>query len=318
MERFTGSRVVGNHIKLSSRLRPSKKTYIVGLDGSELSFRSVQTAAQLMNDMNDNLVIVTLGKKDSDKEIFERFKSRAQEVAMKNHVPHMRIYCEYIQIPDSYTIENALMSLVNHHHNGASILVIGAAGKGDEDRKGRKPEGQPPIGHLALACLQRAKVPVVLVKSGPKVDLDVTRVKRQGRDGTSGLNFLVTMDGSMVSQIAFDHACRMAAKADTLYGLHVADSDAANQPMIDEFETLLAKVADSKTCAKAEFICQPKHLSIREHIEEVIDSKHIDVVVMGSVELSNPTKGHFLGSVASAVTKASLAHCCVVKHFATT
>ena len=50
MERFTGSKVVGNHIKLSSRLRPSKKTYIVGLDGSELSFRSVQTAAQLMDD----------------------------------------------------------------------------------------------------------------------------------------------------------------------------------------------------------------------------------------------------------------------------
>ena len=36
---------------------------------------------------------------------------------------------------------------------------------------------------------------------------------------------------------------------------------------------------------------------------------------MGSVLLSDPSKNHLLGSVSTAVTKASLAHCCVVKNY---
>ena len=44
----------------------------------------------------------------------------------------------------------------------------------------------------------------------------------------------------------------------------------------------------------------------------------VDVVVMGSVELSNTTKGHHLGSVAMALTKATPAHVVVVKQFAHT
>ena len=74
---------------------------------------------------------------------------------------------------------------------------------------------------------------MVLVKSGQRIDLEVVRVKRQGRDGSSGLNFLVTMDGSNVAQQAFDLACRFAGKHDTLYGLHV--SDGSNSKLIDEF-----------------------------------------------------------------------------------
>ena len=40
--------------------------------------------------------------------------------------------------------------------------------------------------------------------------------------------------------------------------------------------------------------------------------------VMGSVELSNPEKQHFLGSVSSAVSKEAFAHCMIVKKYATT
>lgn len=285
----------------------------------QLSFRSVQLASQLMHQLNDNLVIVTLGRESSaakDQEMFDRFKSRAQDVAMKNGVPLMRIHIELVKIPESMPFEKGLLQLGNAHDNGSSVLVLGAAGKGDEEKRGRKPEGQPPMGHLATACLQQSKVPVVLVKSGPKVDLDVPRIKRAGRDGTPGLTFCVTVDNSTVSGLAFDLACATVQKGDTLYGFHVKDNDRG--ALGADFGPTLTKLEDTGACKKAEFVIEPKSKSIREHIEDFIDEKSVDVIIMGSVELSNPNKGHYIGSVSSAVTKASLANCCVVKHFATT
>lgn len=50
----------------------------------------------------------------------------------------------------------------------------------------------------------------------------------------------------------------------------------------------------------------------------VASSSQVDVLVMGSMQLSNATAGHFLGSVARAVTKGTQAHCLVVKNFVTT
>ena len=70
---------------------------------------------------------------------------------------------------------------------------------------------------LAQACLIRCKVPVCLVKAGPRIDTDgMTRLKRVGRDSTPGLNIMVPLDGSVVSELAFDMALKISAKADTI------------------------------------------------------------------------------------------------------
>ena len=93
-----------------------------------------------------------------------------------------------------------------------------------------------------MGCLQRCKVPVLLVKTGPRLDLDVPRIKRQGRDGTPGLNIAVSMDSSSVSERALDMACKVATKLDTLYVYHVVvPTEADTTPMVQELrERLLA------------------------------------------------------------------------------
>ena len=57
--------------------------------------------------------------------------------------------------------------------------------------------------------------------------------------------------------------------------------------------------------------------AIKLMIEDFIDLNKIDLVLLGSVELSN-LNGQQLGSVSEGVAKRSAAHTCIVKNFAYT
>lgn len=65
-----------------SRLPNARKTFVVGLDGSNLSFQAIRTAAFQMDTMRDNMLIVTLKKNADDAATFERAHVRAKEIAM--------------------------------------------------------------------------------------------------------------------------------------------------------------------------------------------------------------------------------------------
>ena len=68
-----------------------------------------------MNDLRDNLIIVTLCRNGhpKDKETYDRYIGRAKDVAMKNHIPVFRIYTDFVQVEDDVT--GALCSLSNAH-----------------------------------------------------------------------------------------------------------------------------------------------------------------------------------------------------------
>ena len=113
-----------------------------------------------MNDLRDNLIIVTCAVMGTQKtETYDRYIGRAKDVAMKN-TPVFRIYTDFCK---SKMMSLGPCSLSNAHANGSSILVLGAAGKGDEDKNGRRPEGQPPMGSIATKVPMKIKVPVLLV-----------------------------------------------------------------------------------------------------------------------------------------------------------
>ena len=78
------------------------------------------------------------------------------------------------------------------------------------------------------------------------------------------------------------------------------------------------KLEESKRVAAARLITEPQIKSIRDHIDKFLELKAIDIIFMGSVELSSSKTGGALGSVSSAVAKGCVAEVCVVKNFATT
>lgn len=315
-------------ISFTSQLKksPGGKVFIVGLDGSELSFQAVQFAARMMSEYVDCLIVMTLGKSNGDQKNFDGWKGKAQDIAMKNGVPAMKISMEYVQIPQAFLAKpnpviDAMVYLANFTANGSAVLVMGAAGKGDQDKNGSRPDGQPPMGSLATACLNRVKVPVCVVKTGPKINLDgVTRVKRQGRDGTPGLNFVVAVDGGKVSNAAFDQALRLAHRGDSIFGFHVDAGSAQTAEVEKKYSAELAKLVDTNAIERGYLavVKQGHGSSMKEAIEDFAHEKKADVIVLGSIELSNATSDKKLGSVCMAVSRGSAAHVVVVKNYSHT
>ena len=301
---------------LRSALTPCAAAFAVW----QLALRAVQVAAFMLDQYNDNLVILTLGRQASDKtDIFDRFVDRAKSIAIRSGVLLDRLYCEYVELPETFKkFDDALVYLGNHESAGGAILVMGAAGKGDEAgaKKSSRPGGQPPIGSIALACLQRCKQPVVLVKSGKIPDTSDDRIKRIGSDGTKGLNIMVSMDMSDVSRKAFDTALTFGTKgrdrkSDSIFLFHVQQS--CDEKLVEEYSVMQDKLKDEYTSVT--WCSVDKSGDIHQQIDKFIDDNKIDVVVMGSIELSDIKKGQYFGSVSSAVAKSSSAHCVVVKTF---
>ena len=82
-----------------SSLRPAKKTFIVGLDGSELSLNAIHIAAAQMDDMRDNLLMVTFGKEEKDELHFKQMiKPKAESSAIAHHLLPKSHAVEFIHL----------------------------------------------------------------------------------------------------------------------------------------------------------------------------------------------------------------------------
>jgi len=151
---------------------------------------------------------------------------------------------------------------------------------------------------------------------------------RVGRSGEIGLRFGVCIDSvSSLSVAAFDTACLVRRKnLDSLFVLHVEDTDrepAYKNTLADiksYFTTELKKMeAADKPNSKAflELVVAHRNQAIKQHIDDFIEKEQIDVMFMGSQQLSAVAQHQdkfYLGSVSSSVAKSTSAHCCVVKN----
>lgn len=248
-------------VKLKTAMKKASKTYIVGLDGSALSLRAVQVASFMIDQYHDNLVIVTLGVKANDKaDIYDHGSVKAKDVAQRCGLVYNRIFTEFVPVPSSMSVQDTLISLAENNPSGGAVLVLGAAGKGDESKHGPpRPTGQPPIGSIAMACVERCKQPVVLVKSGLDRTAGSDRIKRIGNDGTPGLNIMVALDtpktaGQDVSKKAFDMALTLGTRGgagrsmDSVFLYHVT------QPGDEQLVS-----TTRETCAAPRMRCTPAH-----------------------------------------------------------
>ena len=110
---------------------------------------------------------------------------------------------------------------------GTGILVLGAAGRAEEDSGQPRPSGQPPMGSVAIKCQETCKVPIVIVKStqSPITEDGVRRGARPSCASKNGLNFAVCIDRSNLSRMAFDTALMYAKPQDSIFCLHVGGGE---------------------------------------------------------------------------------------------
>jgi len=307
----------------TSTLPSARKTYLVGMDGSDLSFRALRLAATLADDMKDNVVVVHVSEKVDAKTL----ESKCTDALLHRGVQRRRQAFHVYERTGEWDIGGLLIWLANKIAKGAGVLVLGAAGKAGEDEGRKGPLGQLPMGSVALKCQETCKVPVVIVKStqSPVTAPELARGKRPSRCGdTAGLHYAVCVDASNLSRMAFDTALLFARKVDSLHLIHIENTDlAVTDRNVDQAEMVrrlylaeCEKLVNLGQVKEATLSVVLKKQSIKEHINEFVESRLVDVVLMGSAELSKARKNK-LGSVCSSVGRDSYAHVCIVKNFNT-
>jgi nucleotide-binding universal stress UspA family protein len=135
----------------------------------------------------------------------------------------------------------------------------------------------------------------------------------------------VAVDGSKISQRAFDRALGFASKADVVEAFHVHDGS-TNRRMEPEYQLKNLQVLYESECNKAlavkrvracSFTPMLKHgsTSAPARISEHVEHAKYDLLVLGSIELADVSKNIHLGSVAAACAKGTSSNICVVKNF---
>jgi len=224
-----------------------------------------------------------------------------------------------LKIPDGWSLVDTLVYFANHTARFRGRLVLGAKGLtgADQPKMDR-------LGHVALSCLDRVKVPVTIVKEawrGASGDHNAMgRIMRVGRNGLPGLTIVVTIDGTDISLRAFDYAADLVRPKDRLICLHVESSgDRHLAPELQtHYTTELGKIEQSVKEASTEFTIIPRTGSaLSDDIVSYCEKISADLIVLGSVELSKPVRGEKLklGSVASAIAKGTAkCHFAVIKN----
>ena len=292
-------------LRLESEIRSDlRKTIMVGYDGSNLALQAVSIAAAMMHETKDQLLILTLGREGKDEDAYKHFKDDAVEEAKKWRVLPKHIFSEFKRLDDTWTYAQALMYIANHLDNGAATLVVGAVGKGDEERRhGRRPEGQLPMGKMAIELLNKTKVPVMLIKSDTGIQLPgperkISKPPRVGRSGASGYRWLIPLDPSAACEMAFDKLVLYAQAQDSIFGFHVRAAEPVLPPpsmstskrqvsdsLVAKYREALDKVVASGGVREAEVVIQPHSLSVKDAILAFADQHAVDFIVSGAVEL---------------------------------
>lgn len=228
-----------------------------------------------------------------------------------------------------------------------AFLVMGAAGKGEQDSGRVHPPGQMPMGRVALECLAKCspRCPIILTKDafrGTKCETDCAVATRSGRspNKSSGLVFGVCVDGSQVSERAFDVAVQFCnstpggheGATDDVFVLHApmqssgltpnrrrypGSTQSVEKAIRSRYEAECDRLLAEGAAATAAFkIVDRNHCEpIESCLIEACEEDHVDVCFIGSTELAraDPNERLFLGSVSAALCRASISHVCVVK-----
>lgn len=327
----------------------SGKTWLVGIDGSDVAYKALRLATMLMDPYEDQIKVLHLSdpQKEDPSAHPDTLMNNAEVELRRAQVGRTKWSIEHQTLREGWVLIGQLIYEANHLNNGNAVLVMGAQGKSADERPGsalpgmHRPKGQPPMGSVAEACLNLVKVPVVLVRGQAKA-LDrqedqlatLRRGKRTleekgkggGPKGGHGLDITVCVDGTNLSKKAFDMGLKMCrdGAGDHLTATHVDANEWVGRPPHDlevirqYYEAECSKAETNYEDLHAHFNLiskEPKH-SLKDMLLEPLEKA--DVVVMGSIELSNFDQKVHLGSMAQAVAKQSSAHIMIVKNYAST
>jgi len=305
--------------------------WVVAMDFSDLSFRSLRLAGKLAkmrkNTLMDHFICLNVVPKGESTERAPAFATCVEELRKCGASP-FHIHSKTLELKEGWTISSTLVYYANHAHlvsSTASVcLVLGAAGTTNEQHdegladRDRSNDKHASLGGVASFCLATSKVPVLMAKMPwtirPK--WSSSREEREGRNGKPGLTIAVCVTDHHVSKTAFDMACGLCRPEDTLIAVHVITE--SSSAVANRYKGECEKIQATGHVACASVTMAPTTKAdmanggLAGTILRLVDAA--DVIVMGSVELNNAANRKVLGSIAVAIAKDKMApHLMIVK-----
>ena len=225
---------------VSSSAMIADRTYLVGLDGSDLSWEALRLATRIMgpkDDVHALAIVKPGGAPDSLVAVAEGILRGAGLLGAARGGAQFVVETEALK--DGWTIAQQLIYAANHVNNRRGILVMGAAGGGAEGKA--HPAGNPPMGSVARDALHQVKVPLVLVRGNPtrapsKSDVasppaaaaSAAAAADGGAHARAPMTVAVCVDDDSVSDHAFDvrRAISESTHRDSFRIRRTADADA--------------------------------------------------------------------------------------------
>lgn len=305
--------------------RARVETFVCAVDGSDVSWCALRLALSLMRDRDTCLIVhgvedeAVAGKDGTARLDSDSLLRNAQVEALKFRLRLESIHAEAIQLKEKSSLLQMLVSIANSR---GKTFVVGASGRGHE-RKAREGAAKP-LGSVAEQLLYHVKVPLILVRSSrgkfnlrAPDEIDPAHPRPE-------ITFACAVDGSNISKRAFDRAISFALPSDTVLAVHCHDG---LSPRVEPLHQLknLKPFYDAET-AKAKALKRAKECRFEGVLKKSGESNHaaigefcmansVDLLVLGSIELADPTKGLYLGSVAAACAKLIDTNVCIVKNY---
>ena len=288
------------------------RVWMVCMDGSNAAFRCIGIAASLMSP-HDRIVVLMVVDKALEANVTPSVVLRNAELRLREcGVDQFHSKVAECELQPGRDVKQTLLYQANHH---AAMVVMGSAGKGAEDCGKARPKGQAPVGSVAQEVMNRCKIPVVLVRSNSEAVYQAEA--GSGQHTRRAMHFTVCVDGSLVAKKAFDFSLQICKPGDTLRAIYVSDGQRkeALERVRLEYTGECAKVS-AAGAVDARFAVVRQTASIRDAIVGHAEESNCDMLVTGSMELSNPDRALYLGSVSSSLAKTCHAHTCIVKNYA--
>lgn len=304
-----GGCVVAPAVQLQEAIGPMvQRRWLICVDGSEVSYRCIRLAASLMNAGADRLELLHISDPSlvdlDEKLIPQNILDRCQEEVQAAGVRPFRWKIQHATLRESRSVSATIMHVANRH---AAILVLGATGMGTEVLRGASTSSSA-MGSVTEACLNRCKVPLLLVRSGPpEAPQHALAPKRR---------LAAFLGGSNSSQLAYDVALSLSRAGDSLRLLHVCEPSedpearAARNRYYQGEVTKQAHLLPKLDCALETL---PHEGSVPATISAYLGSGGVDVAVLGAGDLEKLARGVYLGPTCAEVAHFGPTHTLVIK-----
>jgi nucleotide-binding universal stress UspA family protein len=271
--------------------------FVVAVDGSRLSKRAFDASLALMNaadDEHDKLHVVHVAASEP-KSLMDEYTEHCRHAAMiydGSSPTRLETTVEFAKLgvdENSSSAKDKLVETIVHTagKDAASFLVLGSYGGRIESTVAsprQSTSSTHALGSVAVAALSKSHCTTVLVKMNGQPPAPVEQVH------STALNFVVAVDGSAASRLAFEVAKVLANRSkrhDTITVVHLAaQQSAAADQLLRSFEgadSYVLRIRDRTNSVGAD-ICG--YLSTQETV---------DYLVIGSEVLMS--KEFHLGSV---------------------